>query len=109
VEGSIAFYGGVFGWTARESSLSGGPYVLFEHSGRTVAGMQPMAGREWPADLPPHWMIYFSVVDCDRTADAAYALGGRVVRAPRSFAMGRAAVLEDPQGGAFSILSTGGA
>jgi predicted enzyme related to lactoylglutathione lyase len=50
-------------------------------------------------------MIYFAVADCDRAAGLAQSLGGRVVTPPTSFAMGRYAVLEDPQGGTFSILT----
>jgi predicted enzyme related to lactoylglutathione lyase len=106
VEGSAAFYGAVFGWTARSSSVSGSPYVIFEHNGASVAGLQPMIGPDWPIDLPPHWMIYFAVTDCDAIAEHAYALGGQVVRPPTSVAMGRYAVLEDPEGGTFSILAS---
>jgi uncharacterized protein len=108
IDGSVAFYGSVFGWTARTSSVADGSYVVWEHQGETIAGLQPMVGDEWPDDLPPHWMVYFAVADCDRTAEHAYALGGRVVHAPTSFAMGRYAVLSDPEGGTFSVLATGG-
>jgi hypothetical protein len=104
VEGSKAFYGSVFGWTARDVELGGRPYVVWELDGATIAGMQPMIGRSWPDDLPPHWMIYFAVGHCDESADLARRLGGRIVRPPTTFAMGRYAVLEDPQGGAFSVL-----
>ena len=106
VEGSAAFYGAVFGWVARDSSAGGVPYVTFEHHGKTIAGLQPMLDGRWPDDLPPHWMIYFAVSDCDRTAQDAYALGGRVVAAPANLAIGRYAVLEDPEGGTFSILAS---
>jgi uncharacterized protein len=104
VEGAKAFYGSVFGWTARDTAMGNGPYVVWERNGQTIAGMLPM-GPGWPDDLPPHWMIYFAVADCDRSADLAHALGGRVVTPPTSFPMGRYAVLEDPQGGTFSILT----
>jgi hypothetical protein len=105
VDGSIAFYGEVFGWTARRSSPGGVPYVVWDLGGQTVAGMQPMVGDEWPDDLAPHWMIYFAVEDCDATAEQAYALGGRIAHPPTTFARGRYAVLEDPQGGTFSVLT----
>jgi predicted enzyme related to lactoylglutathione lyase len=105
VEGSKAFYGSVFGWTARESPMMGPPYQVWELNGQTVAGMLPMEGPGWPDDLSPHWMIYFAVDDCDETAALARDLGGRVVGTPESMAMGRYAVLQDPQGGTFSILA----
>jgi predicted enzyme related to lactoylglutathione lyase len=106
VEGSAAFYREIFGWTARASSVGGAPYVVFERDGATVAGLQPMIGPDWPDDLPPHWMIYFAVADCDATVEHAYALGGQVVQPPTTSAMGRYAVLEDPEGGRFSVLAT---
>jgi predicted enzyme related to lactoylglutathione lyase len=95
----------VFGWTARESPMMGPPYQVWELNGQTVAGMLPMEGPGWPDDLSPHWMIYFAVDDCDETAALARDLGGRVVGTPESMAMGRYAVLQDPQGGTFSILA----
>ncbi|HET9516651.1 MAG TPA: VOC family protein [Actinoplanes sp.] len=105
VAGSKAFYGAVFGWQARESSLGGVPYILWEHRGDTVAGLMPMFGAEWPVDLAAHWMIYFAVADCDVAAARAMALGGRVTVPPTSFPMGRFAEITDPQGGTFSILA----
>src|SRR4051812_35307488 len=109
VEGSAAFYGAVFGWVARESSMNGMEYIVWEHDGRTIAGLQPMDGDEWPDDLPPHWMPYFAVADCDGSAAYAQALGGRVMRPPVSLPIGRYAVLSDPQGGTFSILQSANA
>jgi len=106
VEGSKKFYGSVFGWAARDSSVAGLPYVIWEHGGQTIAGMQPMIGHEWPDDLPPHWMVYFAVADCDDSAGLAQHLGGRVINPPTSFPMGRYAVIEDPEGGVFSILAS---
>lgn len=104
VEGSAAFYGAVFGWVARESSVNGMDYIVWEHDGRTIAGMLAMDGDEWPDDLPPRWMIYFAVQDCDDSAAYAQSLGGRVVQPPTTLPIGRYAVLDDPQGGTFSIL-----
>lgn len=109
VDGSKAFYGTVFGWGARDSSIGGIPYVAWELDGDAIAGMMPMIGEGWPVDLPPHWMIYFAVQDCDESADRALALGGQVPVPPTDFPMGRFAVVNDPQGGTFSILTAGNA
>lgn len=105
VEGSKAFYGSVFGWLFRNSSMAGLPYIVGDLNGAAICGMQPMIGDDWPDDLPPHWMIYFAVHDCDRSAEHALALGGRVLRPPTTLPIGRYAVLEDPQGGIFSVLA----
>ncbi|MFI5934819.1 VOC family protein [Actinoplanes sp. NPDC051494] len=103
IEGSAAFYGDVFGWVARESSMGDLPYIIWEYAGETIAGMQQMDAT-WPHDLPPHWMISFAVADCDDAAGYAQSLGGRVLQSPSDLAIGRHAVLEDPQGGAFAVL-----
>jgi predicted enzyme related to lactoylglutathione lyase len=105
VEGSKAFYSSVFGWTAQDRTVAGSPYVVWENEGQMIAGMLPMIGGEWPHDLPPHWMIYFSVADCDDAAGHARSLGGRVLRPPATMPMGRTAIIADPQGGTFSILA----
>jgi predicted enzyme related to lactoylglutathione lyase len=104
LEGSAAFYGAVFGWVARESLMNGMEYIVWEHEGRPIAGMQHMDGDEWPDDLPPHWMLYFAVIDCDDSTAYAQSLGGRVVRPPADQPIGRYAVIDDPQGGTFAIL-----
>lgn len=106
VEGSAAFYGSVFGWVARESSMNGMDYIVWEHEGRPIAGMRAMDGGEWPDDLPPRWMLYFAVVDCDDSTAYAQSLGGRVVQPPTTLPIGRYAVLDDPQGGTFAILQS---
>jgi uncharacterized protein len=104
-DGAIGFYGHVFGWTARDSSTAGVPYLLWEFRGHTIGGLQPMLGSGWPQDMPSHWMIYFAVADCDGTAGHARDLGGRVLRPPTPTPLGRSAVLADPQGGTFSVLA----
>jgi uncharacterized protein len=105
IEGSKAFYSSVFGWAWRDSSMGGLPYVVWENHGTTVCGMQPMLGDEWPIDMPPHWMVYLAVHDCDISATDTLALGGRVLQPPTNLPIGRYAVIEDGQGGIFSILS----
>ncbi|MFI5494291.1 VOC family protein [Actinoplanes sp. NPDC051859] len=104
-ERAAAFYGAVFGWLGREISVGGRPYLAWELGGEIVAGMRVLDGS-WPADLPPHWMVYFSVIDCAEAAGYAGSLGGRVLRAPASLPIGRCALLEDPQGGAFALLQS---
>ena len=108
VDASMAFYRAVFGWAYRISEMSGLPYVVAKLNETPVCGLQPMVGDEWPVDLPPHWMVYFAVHDCDATARHADTLGGRVLRPPANLPIGRYAVLEDPQGGTFAVLAGNG-
>lgn len=106
LDGSIEFYGSVFGWLFRDSSMAGLPYIVGELNGAAICGIQPMIGDGWPDDMSPHWMVYFAVHDCDWSAERALTLGGRVLQPPTTLPIGRYSVLEDPEGGIFSIVAT---
>lgn len=105
VDAAIAFYTAVFGWSVRENDMGGGviyrEMLLGENS---VAGCMPM-GDEFPAEVPTHWMVYFSVDDCDAMAARITELGGEVCVPPSDIpGIGRFAVANDPTGATFSIL-----
>jgi predicted enzyme related to lactoylglutathione lyase len=103
---SIEFYGAVFGWTASILTNVGAPnYTEFHLGGRGIAGMMPMDGDSWPADMPNHWMVYFAVDDCDAAATRVAELGGTVVTSPTDVPPGKFAVVKDPQGAVFSIIA----
>ncbi|MCO1577267.1 VOC family protein [Crossiella sp. SN42] len=99
--GSKAFYGEVFGWEARDRRLGDAEYSQWRFEGRTVAGMRP--GH--PEVTTPHWMAYFAVRDCDESASRAEQLGGRVTVPPTDTVLGRSAVLTDPHGAVFTIIT----
>jgi predicted enzyme related to lactoylglutathione lyase len=55
--------------------------------------------------MPPHWMPYFQVEDCDAAAANAAKLGGTVCVPPTDIpSIGRFAVLQDPTGATFSVI-----
>ncbi len=104
VDESIAFYDDVLGWTAAAAPSGEMAYYEWQRGGAAVAGMMPMVGDMWPADLPNHWMVYFSVDDVDAVAARCTELGGSVMVPPEDIPPGRFAVLNDPQGAVFSII-----
>jgi uncharacterized protein len=56
-------------------------------------------------NVPPHWMPYFQVDDCDGSVTKAQELGGRLnVPSTDIENVGRFALLADPQGALFSII-----
>lgn len=105
------FYGEVFGWEHRESVLRGDTpmagvaYTRWRLGGRDFASMLPMEGDMWPSHVPPHWMVYFRVHDCDASVARAEELGGRVLVPATDVLPGRFASLNDPAGGVFSVVS----
>jgi predicted enzyme related to lactoylglutathione lyase len=60
---------------------------------------------EW-GSVPPHWLPYFAVVDCDASADRASENGAAMHVPPTDIPqVGRFAVVRDPQGAAFAIIA----
>jgi predicted enzyme related to lactoylglutathione lyase len=104
VGGAKAFYTKVFGWEG--SDVEGGPipYTEWKLDGRTIAGMMPMSAGSFPPGVPPHWLSYFAVEDCDASAKKAEELGGKVMVPPTDIPPGRFAVASDPHGAVFGIM-----
>jgi predicted enzyme related to lactoylglutathione lyase len=103
VDGAKAFYPEVFGLSVRDLPGSQPPYTLFQVGDAPVAGMILMDER-WPAEIPPHWMVFFGVDDCDAAVKVATDLGGSVSVPPTDTPAGRFAVLADPQSAPFSVI-----
>ncbi len=103
VERAKAFYTGLFGWGARTQQMGPMVYTTFSNGERPAAGLMRIA-EEW-GPVPPHWLVYFAVDDCDRTVEKAKGLGAKVTAPPMDIPeVGRFAVLEDPQGAAFAVI-----
>jgi predicted enzyme related to lactoylglutathione lyase len=78
-------------------------YKLFTVEGNSVAGI--FKKTEQLQGLPSHWSIYFAVEDCDATVEKTISLGGEIVKPAADTPMGRFAVLKDPQGAVFQVIS----
>ena len=102
---AVAFYETVFGWTHSTSPFGDGQeYTSFEHDGQPIAGALEMS-PEIPADVPSNWLIYFTVDDVDAGFRKAIELGAREMVAPQDFPGGRFAIVSDPQGAAFGLMT----
>jgi len=103
-DASSRFYTGLFDW---ELKRSGEPYVEILRGSTPIGGMY-VIGPEAP-DVAPNWMVYFQTQDCDATAAKARSASGEVLVGPKDIAgVGRFAVLQDPQGAAFSVVTLAG-
>jgi predicted enzyme related to lactoylglutathione lyase len=101
MDGSVAFYGGLFGWTATEPGPveETGGYRMFEYKGRMVAGLGPQQ-----APGPPYWTTYVSVASADETTAKATAAGGMVFVEPMDVLdVGRMAIFADPTGAVVAV------
>jgi predicted enzyme related to lactoylglutathione lyase len=57
-----------------------------------------------PAEVPPHWAVYFSVADTEDAVARVQELGGTVVMPPMDVEPGRFAVVSDPAGAVFNVI-----
>ncbi|MFC5745470.1 VOC family protein [Actinomadura rugatobispora] len=98
------FYRAVFGWEAETSPFGTTIYTEWSNPGGAETAGMLLMDDQWPREIPPHWMVYFAVADCDAAAALAGELGGAVPVPPADLPIGRFAVLSDPQGGHFSVI-----
>jgi uncharacterized protein len=109
LEGAKEFYGGVFGWTLEqaEDAPPGAPYFMWHVDGQRwpegMAGAMEM-GDAFPAEVPPHWMVYFAVDDAEAAAKTTSEGGGQVTVPVTEIPLGKLAVMTDPQGAAFAVI-----
>jgi len=92
---AAGFYGELFGWACRNGR--------FTKDGVAVGGIVALDPAEgWPS----HWLPYVSVEDVDATVGRAMAHGGLPLLPPAETPDGgRFAVLADPGGAVFAVLS----
>jgi uncharacterized protein len=99
------FYGGLFGWSYED--FADGTYSVIHLGDKTNGGIRPQSEQE--AAIPPNWLPYFAIQDCDAGVAKATELGGTVMVPPMDVqvegADGRIAILADPQGAAFALYS----
>jgi len=100
------FYSGLFGWTHREITMgSGEVYTVFTLGETPAAGMMQMKGPQFEG-VPPHWLPYLTVADCDAAASKARNMRATVVVPPTDVPnTGRFAVIKDPTEAYFAILA----
>ena len=99
--GAKEFYGAVFAMSHEDRDMGGEVYSVISVAGQPVGGIFEPPGA---AGMPAHWMPYFGVADTDASADRAIELGA-VQMMRGDYSDGRLAILTDPQGGLFGILT----
>jgi uncharacterized protein len=103
---AIPFYENLFGWTHSTTEGQGDspPYTQFEADGAAVAGAMEM-NPGIPAAVPSYWMPYFGVADVDQAYQQALQVGGSEMVSPQNFPGGRFAIVSDPQGASFGLMT----
>ncbi|MCZ4123310.1 VOC family protein [Streptomyces sp. H39-S7] len=107
-----AFYHQVFDWEYTDAPMPGMTYTLIRPAGTDAAAEAEHGGL---MDLPPgatgpgsapNWHPYFGTADCDATFATAVAHGATVIMPPDDApGVGRLAMLLDPAGAQFALLT----
>ncbi len=104
-EAAKSFYGDVFDWGFEEREFETGTYTSIKVGEDSIGGMIDITGRA-PDEVPAHWLVYFAVEDVDATVAKANGLGGGVALEPFDIAeVGRIAILKDPFGAVFAVMT----
>lgn len=108
LEAPKEFYSSVFGWAAEDMAMGedAPPYTVFKNGERMICGMMAM-DSSFPAGVPNAWSIYFAVDGTEAACARATALGGHVHVPPTDIPPGRFALLVDPQGAMFNVITFG--
>ena len=97
------FYTGLFGWGKDTQNFGPLEYTMFSNNERPAGGMLQITPEMGP--IPPNWLVYFAVDDCDAKTQKATELGGSVMKPPDDIPnIGRFSILTDPQGAAFALI-----
>src|SRR5262249_44088570 len=100
---ATTFYSKVFGWDSKVGTAAPLPYTEFSLGGQAFGGMYPMPSEM--ESIPPNWMPYFAVDDCDAKVDKAKSLGANIMMPPQDIPnVGRFSIIADPQGAVFAII-----
>jgi predicted enzyme related to lactoylglutathione lyase len=97
------FYSNMFGWDKDTQNFGPMEYTMFKNADRGAGGMYKITPEMGP--MPPHWLVYFAVDDCDAKVQKATELGASVMKPADDIpGVGRFAILNDPQGAAFALI-----
>jgi predicted enzyme related to lactoylglutathione lyase len=104
-DAAVAFYRDVFHWdTQTVSDTAEFRYTVQQYGAAQLAGV--IDASTFPPDgVPAHWGVYFGVADTDVAVATTLALGGAIVRPAEDTPYGRLAVLTDPTGAQFRLMS----
>ena len=109
VKAAGAFYGSVLGLDAKD--VGGGMnYTMLSKGEARYGGMMAIPDEAKAMGAKPAWLGYIAVDDCDASAKAIMAAGGKIYREPSDVpGMLRFAVAADPHGAVFDIMTPFGA
>ncbi|MBM4253206.1 MAG: VOC family protein [Deltaproteobacteria bacterium] len=102
-ESAATFYGDLFNWITRPDSQGEVAITRFYSGPRPTAALITLSPRF--RAVPPHWLPYFYVEDMALATKALTQSGGRILAEPSHGPSGTQAVVQDPQGAVFGVMT----
>lgn len=108
-DAASAFYRTVLGVEVIDHDFGedGPAYRTITIDGQDRAGIMDAAAGILPEGVPSNWLLYFGVDDTDAAVTRAQELGGSILAPAADTPNGRFALLGDPTGAAFAVISVG--
>lgn len=107
--GAAKFYGDVVGWTveANPSSPAGAPEYrqIGRRDGGSAGGMMTITTEMTAGGMRAAWVGYLYAADVAKTIEAIKADGGSVLMPPMTIPVGVIAMVADPQGAPFYVMT----
>ncbi|MGY8678223.1 VOC family protein [Bradyrhizobium sp. UFLA05-153] len=105
VVAASAFYGKVVGWDVKDASTAGFAYTVVTAGDSPVGGLMELPEEGQQLGATPRWVGYVSVDDMDTKAAQIRRLGGAILVSQTDSNIGRIAVVADPQGATFALVT----
>jgi uncharacterized protein len=102
---AAAFYAEVIGWTVNDASSAELAYTLLTVGDAPVVGLMDLPEEGVRMGAMPRWLGYVAVDDMDARTAQIRRLGGAVLVSPTDSNIGRIAVVADPQGATFALVT----
>jgi predicted enzyme related to lactoylglutathione lyase len=100
---AISFYTQLFGMTTEKMPIPGMDYTVLKIDDQQAGGLFKI--REDMKGMPPTWVVYFAVADCDQAVESIKGFGGEIKTEPHDIeGVGRFSVVQDPQGAMFAVI-----
>lgn len=101
-----AFYGPILGWTITPMAAGAADYRVIATPDGGVGGLFALSPAMVDQGVHAAWLMYVGVDDVDATAAAVKAAGGAIARPAWDVpGIGRMAMLADPQGAPFYVMT----
>lgn len=103
-----SFYQDVVGW--KTSAMQGMDYTFWlagDTPDSMIGGLMTLPAEAAAMGSPPFWYAYTEVPDVDATVEQAVKLGAKVLMPAKTMEQaGRFAVLQDPWGAVFAVITS---